>query len=171
MATALYVGRFQPFHLGHLKVIQEILKVHPFVVIGIGSAQGKNTKENPFSAAERIKMIELALAEAGIGQASFSFVKIPDVFNDVRWIEKTLKLAGNFDVAYTNNELTKYCFQFKGIKTRGTQYFAPYKAEFIRKRIAKGKPWEDYVPKAVHDYIIKIKGNSRIKRLAKKKYS
>ncbi len=114
-------------------------------------------------------MIRLALKEAGIDVKKFAFVKIPDVFNDVEWVEKTRKLAGNFDIAYTNNEWTRYCFQFKGIKTHGTQYFAPYKAELIRKRIAKGKPWEDFVPKAVYDYIIKIKGGIRIKKLAKKK--
>jgi len=169
MGTALYVGRFQPFHNGHLKVIQEILKSHTHVIIGIGSSQEKNTKENPFSAAERIKMAKLALKEAGIGPASYSFLKIPDVFNDVKWVEKVLKLAPQFDVAYTNNDLTKYCFQFKGIKTHGTQYFAPFKGELIRRRILKNKPWDDSVPKAVYDYIIKIKGDSRIKKLSKLK--
>ena len=74
-------------------------------------------------------------------------------------------------VVETNNDWTKYCFQFKGIKTHGTQYFVPYKGEFIRKRIAKGKHWEDYVPKAVYDYIVKIKGDVRIRNLSKRKNS
>ena len=54
MATALYIGRFQPPHLGHISVIKEILKKYDSVIIGIGSAQEKGTYENPFSAAERI---------------------------------------------------------------------------------------------------------------------
>ncbi len=164
MTTALYIGRFQPFHNGHLKVIQEILKSHKKVIIAIGSSQEKNTKENPFSAAERLQMIKLALKEASVDLKNFTFIKIPDAFDDVKWIENISKLTGEFDVAYTNNEWVKYCFQFKNIKTHGTIYFAPYKGELIRKRISKGKPWEDLVPKAVYDYIIKIKGDAKIKK-------
>src|SRR3989344_8445511 len=166
MSTALYVGRFQPFHNGHLKVIKEILKSHSNIIIGIGSSQEKSTKENPFSVAERIKMTKLVLEEAGLDLKTFTFIKIPDAFNDVKWVESVLKLAGNFDVAYTNNDWAKYCFQFKGIKTHGTPYFPPYKGELIRKKIAKGKPWDDFVPKAVYDYILKIKGDARIRKLS-----
>lgn len=46
--TALFVGRFQPFHLGHLKVIKDILKKNDFIVIAIGSSDEKNTDKNPF---------------------------------------------------------------------------------------------------------------------------
>ncbi len=169
MTTALYIGRFQPFHNGHLKVIQEILKSYLHIVIAIGSSQEKNTKENPFSAAERLQMIKLALKEAGLDLKNFTFIKCPDVFDDSKWIGTVLKISPPFDVAYTNNEWVKYCFQFKNVKTHGTLYFAPYKGELIRKRIAKNKPWEDYVPKAVYDYIIKIKGDARIKKIVKKK--
>ncbi len=169
MTTALFVGRFQPFHKGHLAVIMEILKSYDNIIIEIGSSQEKNTRENPFSAPERIQMIKLGLKEAGIDLKKFTFVKIPDTFDDIGWVEKALKAAGKFEAAYTNNELTKYCFQYKGVKTHGTLYFAPYKGELIRRKIAKGKPWEDSVQKSVFEYILKIKGDTRIKKLSKGK--
>ncbi|EQD45121.1 nicotinamide-nucleotide adenylyltransferase, partial [mine drainage metagenome] len=50
---AFVVGRFQPFHNGHLHVIKEILSQYSSVIIGIGSAQYSHTMENPFTAGER----------------------------------------------------------------------------------------------------------------------
>lgn len=164
MGKALFIGRFQPFHNGHLKLINEILKSNDKVVIGIGSCREKNTRENPFSAAERIKMIKLALKEAGLPAEKFSFIKINDTFDDVKWVNEVLSKAGTFDSAYTNNSWVKACFQHYGIKAHGTLYFGNYKGERIRKRIAKGKQWEDSVPKSVFDYIAKIKGEKRIKK-------
>ena len=43
--TGLYVGRFQPFHLGHLEAIKHILKKVDTVIIAIGSAQYSHTLE------------------------------------------------------------------------------------------------------------------------------
>lgn len=49
----LYIGRFQPFHRGHLSVVREALKHCSKLVIAIGSAQEERTKKNPFSFEER----------------------------------------------------------------------------------------------------------------------
>src|SRR5437870_10806299 len=67
MATGLYVGRFQPFHLGHLKAVKYILGRVDELIIVVGSAQHSHTLDNPFTAGERITMIRLALKQAGIG--------------------------------------------------------------------------------------------------------
>ena len=54
----LFLGRFQPFHLGHLDVIKQALKMVDELVIVIGSAQYSHTFENPFTDSEREEMIE-----------------------------------------------------------------------------------------------------------------
>ena len=61
MPTALFIGRFQPFHNAHLEDIKNILKEADEIIIGIGSSQESNTKENPFSYEERKEMIEETL--------------------------------------------------------------------------------------------------------------
>ncbi|MBS7649487.1 adenylyltransferase/cytidyltransferase family protein, partial [Candidatus Bathyarchaeota archaeon] len=63
---ALYVGRFQPFHLGHLEAAKYILQNAREIIIVVGSAQESHTLENPFTAGERVYMIRLALNEANI---------------------------------------------------------------------------------------------------------
>lgn len=57
----LYIGRFQPFHNGHLYMIKEALKQCEFLIIVIGSTQEKRTEKNPFSDQERYNFIRSAL--------------------------------------------------------------------------------------------------------------
>ncbi len=78
---AVWDGRFQPFHRGHLAVIQRILELHdgPLVVMVIQSSIGDHDDvysaqvdlhhqpyRNPLSLSERFCLIRLALREAGI---------------------------------------------------------------------------------------------------------
>ena len=59
--VGLFIGRFQPFHNIHLKVIKLLYKYCDFLLIGVGSPDKKYTKDNPFSYNERKKMIQNTL--------------------------------------------------------------------------------------------------------------
>jgi nicotinamide-nucleotide adenylyltransferase len=61
MKRGLYIGRFQPYHLGHQAVLQKIVEEVDEIVVGLGSAQASHTLDNPFTAGERISMIWPAL--------------------------------------------------------------------------------------------------------------
>jgi nicotinamide-nucleotide adenylyltransferase len=39
LRRGLLIGRFQPFHIGHLKAIEQATSENDEVIIGIGSAQ------------------------------------------------------------------------------------------------------------------------------------
>lgn len=54
---AVVLGRFQPFHNGHAKVIEEALKVADTVYILIGSSNAYPSVKNPFSLTNRNMMI------------------------------------------------------------------------------------------------------------------
>ena len=75
----LYVGRFQPFHLGHLCAIKATLKEVDEIVIVIGSAQYSHKPNNPFTAGERLVMIRQALQEAKVDYSKLWIVPVPDV--------------------------------------------------------------------------------------------
>ena len=53
----LFVGRFNPFHKGHLKAVQDILEQEDEIIIAIGSTQQSHTVSDPFTAGERVLMI------------------------------------------------------------------------------------------------------------------
>ena len=56
--TGLFIGRFQPFHKGHLWAVREILKECDSIIIGVGSSNKQNTTTDPFTFEERKSMIE-----------------------------------------------------------------------------------------------------------------
>ena len=45
----LYLGRFQPFHIGHVSIINQMLCECDTIAIAIGSAQESGTERNPLS--------------------------------------------------------------------------------------------------------------------------
>ena len=50
----LLIGRFQPFHLGHLNAVEYALKNVDILWIVVGSADKSHEYRNPFTAGERI---------------------------------------------------------------------------------------------------------------------
>ena len=51
--AALFIGRFQPFHKGHLSAVKWIAARSSKVIIAIGSAEKENEPKNTFSEKER----------------------------------------------------------------------------------------------------------------------
>lgn len=83
--VAVYVGRFQPFHNGHLALLQRALALAPLVVVVIGSAHQARTPKNPFTAAERAEMIHAALSPAD--RARVRMLPVRDHYDLPRWVD------------------------------------------------------------------------------------
>lgn len=165
MATALFVGRFQPFHNGHMNVIESLAKRYDRIVIIIGSAEQKDTKENPFSVEERIEMIRLPLEARGI--TNFEINSLED-FHDAKLWSSAIKKAYDFDIVYSRNDWTLRCFRENGVKARKHKlcHGRKYSGHEIRKRILKGRMWSHLVPEETYRYLKKIKGEERLKKLS-----
>ncbi|EGF93729.1 cytidyltransferase-related domain protein [Asticcacaulis biprosthecium C19] len=56
-----FIGRFEPFHNGHMAVVRRALETCDRLIVLVGSAQSARSTRNPFSAAEREVMIRAAL--------------------------------------------------------------------------------------------------------------
>ena len=53
----VFIGRFQPFHKGHMYVINQALEQGQYVLVMCGSAHQPRSLRNPWSVAEREKML------------------------------------------------------------------------------------------------------------------
>ena len=135
MTRALFIGRFQPFHNGHLHVAKSLSKKFDEVIIGIGSSQDRNTKMNPFSYNERKTMISMALRSNEI--KNFRIFPIPDLYDDSKWTAHILKKLPKFGVAYSGNEWTIRCFRKHKIKARKIRLVGGISSTKIRKMAAK----------------------------------
>jgi len=151
---ALFVGRFQPMHLGHLKVIKWILKKYDKLFIAIGSSQESNTNKNPFTLEERKKMIQNTLKSEGIEKKKYEIFGIPDVHDDKAWVESILKKT-KFDVVFTKNPWTKRCFEDFDIPVKKHPMFGDISATKIRKMIENNEDWQKLVPEEVQKIIKK----------------
>ena len=141
----LFVGRFQPFHLGHLKAIKWILERCEKVTIVIGSSQESFTKRNPFTFEERKEMIKRSLEEEGVEEERYEIIEIPDVFNCERWVKSILTKV-KFDVVFTRNLWVKQCFDLFEISVKEHPMFRHYSARKIRRMMEENKDWESLVP-------------------------
>ena len=162
MKRGLFVGRFQPFHLGHLSDIKNALEEVDELIIGIGSSNEEYTKENPFTVKERVEMINLVLAVNNIKK--YVVFTIPDVHDDKKWVKHIETLVPEFDVVYTGNKWTERCFK-EASKIKKVKILKGISSTIIRNKILQNQNWENLVPKGVVDYISRIKGIGRIKRI------
>jgi len=147
MTTALFLGRFQPFHKGHLAAVKQILSECDRLVIAIGSSEKNHTQRNPFTAAERREMITQTLRDENI--TSYSIIEVPDT--GPSWLER-LKSLANFDMVYTS-DAPRSCFKGAGIELRHTTFVPPYSSTKIREKISTGESFKDDVPRAVYEFL------------------
>ncbi len=148
--TGVFIGRFQPFHLGHLSVINRMEKDESIarILVGIGSAQEANSFTNPFSFREREAMIGQVL-KARL-KKPFKIFGVQDVNQPKLWLD-LVKLAAKepFDIIYTNNPEVEEIAKGAGIKVNRSELTLGITATNIRKAIAKGEDISDLVPKEI----------------------
>ena len=63
----VYIGRFQPFHNGHVKTIERASKLARRVIVLVGSHKTARSVRNPFTSAERFEMIRRSFPADDVG--------------------------------------------------------------------------------------------------------
>jgi nicotinamide-nucleotide adenylyltransferase len=164
--VGLVIGRFQPFHNGHLGVIRTIAEQCGSIVIAIGSAQYSHTLENPFTAGERYLMISRSLRDEGMHDVSI--VPVVDINRYAVWVSHVISLVPPFHVVYSNNPLTRRLFSEAGYEVRASPMFNRelYSGTEIRRRMLVGEDWAHLVPQAVADVVRQIHGVERMRDLS-----
>lgn len=165
MTRGLYLGRFQPYHLGHHQVLSQIAKEVDEIIICIGSAQKSHEIENPFTAGERMLMISNALEEFDI---KHYVIPIEDIQRNSLWVSHVKSMVPPFETAYTNNPLVIELFSEAGIEVRQSPLFKrdSYSGTEIRRKMLSEDNWEHFVPEKVVGIIQGINGVKRMKTIA-----
>ena len=184
--TALFIGRFQPFHLGHLSVIKQAIQENDFLVIGIGSAEQNFLPDNPFAAGERFEMIKATLDEARISPKKYAIIPVRNINNYQLWVHHVAQIVPAFDRVYTGSKIIRALFETANRKSTGKKYvIKPVKfthqisgtdlRAMMLKPVISGSDrksntptsWKPHVPPAVARYLQKIDGVKRLKTIIK----
>lgn len=106
--VTVYIGRFNPFHLGHAHVLEAALQTSHLVVVLVGSSGQARSLKNPFTFAEREAMIRnWAYAQ---GHENLMILPLRDYpYNDTRWIEEVQEKV--------KSAMTAYCLRANTILT------------------------------------------------------
>ena len=165
--VALFVGRFQPFHKGHLSVVKEIIAQYDKLIIGIGSAEDNFLPDNPFSAGERYEMILAVLEAENIDMSKVAIIPVRNINNYALWVRHVELLLPKFDIVYTGSSIVRKLFEADGkYQIKDIQKELDINATKIRQKMFEGGDWEPSVPNAVVEKIKEINGEERIRKIA-----
>ena len=160
---AVYWGRFNPPHRGHLDVVRRFRRKYRLVVV-VGSAEFHDTDRNPFRGSERVAMWEAYLRETGIRDVGV--VALRDGTGPVtgaiaRLVERLhpdLLLLSTEKNALSN--LARTTVRVVGFPRASTP-----SSTMIREAIVRGDGrWKRWTGKSVADLIEQFDGPARIKK-------
>ncbi len=146
-SRGLLIGRFQPFHKGHLYLLQHVQKKVKKLAIAIGSANVFD-EDNPFTYEDRKRMIEKVIHEEKLDSFIEKIVPLNDFYDDELWFKNSLHKTGNIDIIVGNNEWPNRIFEKQGYTIWRVGFFKKYlyEGEKIRELIRQKKQWFDRVP-------------------------
>ncbi len=154
--VGLVIGRFQPFHYGHIYLFKQAVAACEAITIGIGSSNKRN-KENPFTYTQRKRMLEVFLEKEKMKASVIKIFPLPDTTDDAAWLQHVLEKAGKFYVVIGDNEWVNAIFEKAGYKVIRIGHYKRdlYEGEKIRGLIKDKKKWQDRVPAYIIDLIEK----------------
>lgn len=159
-AIAVFIGRFQPFHNGHLYSLRKALEIADRAIVGIGSVQEEGTENNPWGFELRKEMILKTAQDEGILIQAIE--PIPDFPNDKDWAECVTTLIAKNGYLNTqavivgNNDWTNSVMRAHGVAVyeTGLQNRDELEGEKIRRMMRKGDTgWIKRVPTAVAEIL------------------
>lgn len=157
---ALFIGRFQPFHNGHLFSLKKCFELADSVIVGVGSSQECGTENNPWDFEMRKEMVESLSGDA----RKVRVVAIPDVHDDKKWGELILEIIKQTGcspvevVGVGNNDWTNRIFREIGVDVCESGLYNRDELEGIkiRKMMHEGdNGWKTRVPDTVVKYLEK----------------
>jgi bifunctional NMN adenylyltransferase/nudix hydrolase len=95
----IFIGRFQPFHVGHQHVIDKAFELSTNVVLGLGSANLTPSIKNPLSFKVRKEIFERHYSDR---LQNLLTIPIFDEENDAIWINNTIAKIKTTVLTHTN---------------------------------------------------------------------
>lgn len=100
----VYVGRFSPFHNGHLATLRQALDEAKHVIVLLGSSNRSPNLRNPFTAQQRASMIHSVIVEEGLPAQRIMILPINDYpYQNNRWIQNIQNNVASITSSYQDD--------------------------------------------------------------------
>ena len=179
--TGVVHGRFQVFHLDHLKYILAGKSRCRHLAVGITNPDPSLTGEDPADSArsspgsnpltyfERYSLVRAALLGAGIGEADISVVPFPINFPDLYRYYVPMEATFFLTIYDGWGKRKLSLFRSAHLKTE-VLWTRPREQKGItghevRRRMAEDEPWEDLVPSEAAELMKKWDVPGRLKKM------
>jgi nicotinamide-nucleotide adenylyltransferase len=172
MVRALYIGRFNPPHKGHLEALNHIFNNEEIdsVIIAIGSAQESYSLKNPLTGGERFELVNLIIQNhPEFPPKEFFILPLLDLNNNNLWVSQVLSICPKFNMVFSNNPLVQLLFKRIDINVKKIPLVERknYSGTEIRKKMINSEPWESSVPEEILEHLKNYNIVQRLKILSK----
>lgn len=160
--NGLLIGRFQPFHKGHLSAVNFGLSKVENLWIGIGSSNKSHETKNPFTADERKEMIISSLDSESMKRVKVFYV--PDIGDHEKWTFHVDSIVPKYDVVFSNDDFTLSLYKKRGMQVIEVPLLQRdmISGTKIREMILQGKEWSGLVPEGTKNVLLKINAKERL---------
>jgi len=164
----LMIGRYQPFHLGHLSLAEQILSECEELVVAIGSPEANFSLNDPFTTGERITMVHETLKKRGLRMSDCYVLPVPNSDNNYTWFDGIRSMIPKVKTVYSGNQFVQLLLP-GNLKVKSPTFVKSkiFNGTRIRNLIVRNGNWQDLVPTPVALFIKEIDGVSRLKKLKK----
>lgn len=166
----IYIGRFQPFHLGHLRTLNLALEKAEQVILILGSHRVAADTRNPWRSQERIAMIQSCLTPETLQRIYFLTVR-DWLYSDNLWLaavqQQVLEITeGNNSVVilgHRKDASSYYLNLFPQWDYLETGHYQDLNSTQIRAAYFEGKETDylDKIPQAIAHYLEIFKKSGR----------
>lgn len=163
---SVYIGRFQPFHNAHFKLLKEALSIAEKVIIVIGSCNKSATIKNPWTGEQRKEMISSCLTKEQ--QERVTFLLMRDyLYNDNLWVtdlqQKVHSILESNNVTDPNIALVGHNYdassfylklfpQWQFINVRHVDE-CPHATSLRNLYFTHDSSWKNFVPAAIQKHL------------------
>ncbi|MBC5792754.1 MAG: adenylyltransferase/cytidyltransferase family protein [Nanohaloarchaea archaeon] len=136
--TKVFLGRFQPLHLGHKNVIEN----QDDLVVAVGSSGKSGEEENPLSFEQRKRLIKDCFPDVEV-------VGVEDTEDDVEWLRNLLEKTGADTILSRNSNVRAIVENSdRDVKVVKQELYDEeiYSGTEVRRRIRSGEEWRYLTP-------------------------
>ncbi|MES2614846.1 MAG: NUDIX domain-containing protein [Bdellovibrionota bacterium] len=171
--VSVFIGRFQPIHVGHLKTIRLALERSKICILIVGSYKSAPSTRNPWSSEQRIEMIKKCLHKEE--RKRVFFLPIRDrIYSEIVWqqnivneIFKVVQPQASIALIGHNKDATSYYLKnFPNWTFIETGNFDGMNStDFRKKFFSCGTPTYHYIPEQIKTWLQKFRKSNLFNQL------